>query len=721
MAMIRNCVLPFLRRRSPIILLFALLLCVGAHEIFVRGHAYRVVVPTNVPAQHASPNNPDAGYQEGSWTQSLKDLPWQLVVTRRQFAPKKAVNSISADIEFEHELPSTCNVFFVPITSHDGGTNYYFGAITNCDGMRKGEEFQIDLGHAFIFSRWGDKNPASCRPASGGYYLASDHEGNHVSVRLRHPWGKGRYTFSLRVLTNDADTSPELWVGAYVYSHRDKVEYYVGALRFPSPAFNFSGYLGSMVEVYDRYPRAFPKSIPSARVSIGNVRVNEELQKPLAVTAEYEKGAPRRARAERGHEASEELRRSFPDDPAAVILSVGNNVFPPLLGSKHEKPADANPNIGDRPTDEECHELAKEVEKSVRAGNVAEFARLFGVTEKLLVGFDQLQATTAEQFQLLFIDVPGIAVVVARRIVDEIGRRDTYRLVHIHYVENRPRALYRFWNFRAACWDYHDCSLARKPNGDLRVSDVTFVAAGSTLSEVAQRLCLALLPADQPRSATSGRFAGGVGGQDVITLRRRDQLISQGKYDEALKAHQELSPSRQLEKRNCIVRVHAARHIHGDEYTKAIENLRALYPNDVSTHLLSIDYFVRSSQFDKALTAVDRTDAILGGDPAMDEVRGRVHLSAGSLAKARESFARAIDREPTLAEAYWGILSVTLQEKKFDETVEWLKKVEVRFHPMVGDLTTRPEYAEFVKSPQYRVWLQWQKEYLLKHSPPNSS
>src|SRR5262249_7505314 len=150
-----------------------------------------------------------------------------------------------------------------------------------------------NLGHCFVFSRWGDKDPTACRPAEGGYYLASGHEGNHVSVRLLHPWGKGRYTFTLRRESKDEKNSRELWVGADVYSHQTKEEYFVGALQFPGSDLKITSFLGSFVEVYDRYPKAFPRSIPSAEVSIGNVRVNGEPERPLAVLAVYPNRVPR--------------------------------------------------------------------------------------------------------------------------------------------------------------------------------------------------------------------------------------------------------------------------------------------------------------------------------------------------------------------------------------------------------------------------------------------
>src|SRR5262249_13945950 len=187
MASTRKSVRSFMVRRAHLIVIVSAISAIVVYDVFVRRNASRL------PTIH---NDPKIVYGDGSSPDSLKDLPWHLVRIERTLIPRNAVKSIAVDVEIAEDVPSAGNLFIVPIAGQD--PSYYFGAISNGDGMRKGEDLSINLGHCFVFSRWGDKDPTACRPAEGGYYLASGHEGNHVSVRLLHPWGKGRYTFTLR-------------------------------------------------------------------------------------------------------------------------------------------------------------------------------------------------------------------------------------------------------------------------------------------------------------------------------------------------------------------------------------------------------------------------------------------------------------------------------------------------------------------------------------------
>ena len=58
-----------------------------------------------------------------------------------------------------------------------------------------------------------------------------------------------------------------------------------------------------------------------------------------------------------------------------------------------------------------------------------------------------------------------------------------------------------------------------------------------------------------------------------------------------------------------------------------------------------------------------------------------------------------------LPDAYWNMLTLTVQSKQFEKTFLYLLEVEQRFRLQMDDLTTVPDYAEFVKTPEYQEWL----------------
>jgi hypothetical protein len=77
---------------------------------------------------------------------------------------------------------------------------------------------------------------------------------------------------------------------------------------------------------------------------------------------------------------------------------------------------------------------------------------------------------------------------------------------------------------------------------------------------------------------------------------------------------------------------------------------------------------------------------------------------AKALAAAKVSYQRSIDTEPTLAKPYWGLVTLSLKTRDFDQTAAMLDQIEQKLHLKIGDLEAIPLYAGFVKSDAYSKW-----------------
>jgi hypothetical protein len=140
-------------------------------------------------------------------------------------------------------------------------------------------------------------------------------------------------------------------------------------------------------------------------------------------------------------------------------------------------------------------------------------------------------------------------------------------------------------------------------------------------------------------------------------------------------------------------------------YLEAVQNFRAYHPDDPCIDLYGITYFLQKKEFARALEMIDRVEKAVGDVSYMNQWRANVHQAAGCWAEARKAAEEAIAAEPTLADAHWILLNVSLHECKHAETLDRLREIERRFAPKFPDFASIPEYAEFVKSPQYQDWL----------------
>jgi hypothetical protein len=83
---------------------------------------------------------------------------------------------------------------------------------------------------------------------------------------------------------------PCTWVGAFVYSHENDENVFIGALRFKGEDLVLSRRVASFVEVYGR--RIPVSEIPKVTVTFGNLAVNGKRVKVTTAHAVYPKNVP---------------------------------------------------------------------------------------------------------------------------------------------------------------------------------------------------------------------------------------------------------------------------------------------------------------------------------------------------------------------------------------------------------------------------------------------
>jgi hypothetical protein len=242
----------------------------------------------DAPKSHPEPSSDD----------TLSPLPWHLVNISREMTLQPAINALSVDIEIDREINDVASLFIVPLNLRCNGQICYFGAMTdNMTGKRPGTNQWEHIGRGFVFSRWGDSDPNAIHTSNGGFYLVSNLEGDLVGVRKAYVWGKGRYTFTLRLMPAKAlgrlRDAPGIWVGASVYSHTTNDTIFVGALHFSGGQFDVSGSVISFVEVFRPgfYVRP-PNTVPPVHIAMSDIAVDDKVQSPSRIIADYPQGVP---------------------------------------------------------------------------------------------------------------------------------------------------------------------------------------------------------------------------------------------------------------------------------------------------------------------------------------------------------------------------------------------------------------------------------------------
>jgi hypothetical protein len=226
--------------------------------------------------------------------------PWHLAVTPLTLAADLPITAMSVDFQLIDDPPTGKPLFLVPLSGELNKVGFYFGLDCGSFEVTADGGWERVRSPGFIFTRWDTRDPHYVRPAKGGYYLASDHEGDILSARVPHKPAKGMHTFTLKVLERATDaTGPHVWVGGYVRSHTTKTVEYVGALRFDGQELVLDRTLSPFVEVYENWDDRKDQTdkLPEVRVAFGTVRANGQRLNPARVMAYYDERVPQKARA----------------------------------------------------------------------------------------------------------------------------------------------------------------------------------------------------------------------------------------------------------------------------------------------------------------------------------------------------------------------------------------------------------------------------------------
>jgi hypothetical protein len=356
-------------------------------------------------------------------------------------------------------------------------------------------------------------------------------------------------------------------------------------------------------------------------------------------------------------------------------------------------------------TDTECRTFAQKFEKAV---GTADAEKLDGLMDwDALLGIATSGINVPDSWKMGFCQgLKGTGKgkdSLSRRLILANEDGFTYKLLHLHTKNDQHFALFRVL-MPSGQFNYHDLLLGRDLLGSVRANDLFSYVGAEFLSQTIRRT---YLQAVALRSKDVLVPLKGLD-QDYVMYRDKIREVRSNIIDhpaKALSAYYELPAGLKKDKSLLLGRLRAAQRLGEAEHAKAINDLRAYYPDDPCNEMISIEHFILKKDYARAYESVNQLEKALGGDPNLHVVRAGIKIAINNFDAARQLAKQAIGQEPSLQNAYWALVTISLKEKRFDETLQALLQIRDRFPAKVADISKLPEYAEFVKSPQYKRWL----------------
>jgi tetratricopeptide (TPR) repeat protein len=289
-----------------------------------------------------------------------------------------------------------------------------------------------------------------------------------------------------------------------------------------------------------------------------------------------------------------------------------------------------------------------------------------------------------------------------KRFVNENPSQKCLRFLRVRQVQGTCRLLFRFLMPNGL--DYLEFILARDAYGRVRIVDQDSLAQGG-LATALFRAYLFWDPEhtkilNSLHAPTPGDFVWFGKGPASELMR----LVFEKKPQEALAFFRENQEALKGDERAHRVFLNLCRSIGNDEYLEAVRMLEKHFPNTTTLFITKIDCYQRRGELKSCLEAIDALEARVGKDAYLEVHRATAYLSAGKLEEARGSAERATAQDPVLAQAWLMRVAIGLQLKDHKGVAEALTVLEQNLKIPLGSLESEPEFAEFLKSDDYRHW-----------------
>lgn len=295
---------------------------------------------------------------------------------------------------------------------------------------------------------------------------------------------------------------------------------------------------------------------------------------------------------------------------------------------------------------------------------------------------------------------PGLGL--GSQLVKVMGENGSFRLVRFNWNDGHPKALYRIITLEGAL-NYYEFHLGERKDSRLSIRDVYVYLNGEMFTETMRRI----LTSDKRSPIFRLLAPEMVEGKGMMkAIDSMSKLVKSGEYQAAMNYYDAIPEAARKEKALQLQRMQAAQQLGDTVYAQVLEDMSRQFAGDPSMDLLMIDHYVMKRQFDSALTAVDRLDRAIGGDPYLNLLRANVAAEKNEIAPAKDYIQKVISYDSTLTAPYFALTALTLLEENHAETAKVLDLIEnrmgVTFDP--NDLAQDPDYAAFARSAEFRAW-----------------
>jgi len=291
-----------------------------------------------------------------------------------------------------------------------------------------------------------------------------------------------------------------------------------------------------------------------------------------------------------------------------------------------------------------------------------------------------------------------------KKILTAIENGASYSIVNYYYHldERKYHLLFRYYSDDGGL-NYHDYQLSFE-NGEFQLQDIFLYSVGQYLSEMYQDLYQLSIPGES-LEVNRERLKG------MVFFGRYRTLLRQKRHKQAFDLVHNLTGEFTKTKAYFATKIKIAAKVNPVYHLEALDELLRSFPNDPTTKLIAIDYYVMLKNYNMTMQLLDEIQAITE-DLFLDFIRGNAAWKFEDYEAAEKAYANTIIEYPGFESAKLNLMYLyDFLEKHEDNIVllnnmiendEYNKKDLIDF---IDDTSN-----EFLHLPNARIYNRWKKK-----------
>ena len=254
--------------------------------------------------------------------------------------------------------------------------------------------------------------------------------------------------------------------------------------------------------------------------------------------------------------------------------------------------------------------------------------------------------------------------------------------------------------------NYHDYQL-NYVNGKFLIEDLYIYSTGEYLSDTIHQLYLMSIPKKFMKEIDMSKDKAG----NISFILEYKQLLDKEEYKKALDLLNNLEGEIKNKKIFYTLKIQVASEINEVYYMEAIDELLKKFPNDPSTQLMAVDYFVMLKDYNATMSALDALQKVTEDD-FVEYVKGTMALEFEDYEAAEKAYIYIMNEYPNFLMAKLNLLYMYDFLERHEDNISLLNKIndskEFTKQELIDFIDDKEN--EFEHLPNAEIYKKWKEK-----------